>query len=141
MQGLVSGLSNFTQTTVSSAGSVYFLLPPLVVGRKITGVTAYWQNTSTTTLPTGVMPVVSLYKQTVAVGGSWSTDATTLVGSQADTTATLAPYKLNHTIALTGLTETIAEGAEYLIKFQGEGAGANSVIGGNLMALRVHLEV
>jgi hypothetical protein len=150
MQGLVSGLSNFTQTTatnrtiysqssVAAAGSVYFLLPPLPTGRKITAVAARWQNTGTVTLPTGVMPVVRLYRQSVVLGGDWAATASVLVGSQADTTATVGAYKLNHDITLSGLSETISDDNDYLIKFEGEGAGANSVIGGNLMALRLTL--
>lgn len=152
MQGLVSGLSNFTQSTatnrtiysqssVAAAGAVYFLLPPLPTGLKITTVSARWQNTGTVSLPTGVMPAVSLYKQSVVLGGDWSATATTLVGSQADTTASVPAYKLNHDITLSALTETISDDFDYLIKFQGEGAGANSVIGGNLMALRVALGI
>ncbi len=145
-----SGLSNFTvtvatnrlqvqQTSVASAGTAYFAVPPLPVGRKITGITAYWQNTSTTTLPTGVMPLVALYRQSITLGASWSSTASVLVGSQADTSATAGAYNANHTIALTGLADIIVEDTEYLVKFQGEGAGANSTVGGTLMGLRVNL--
>jgi len=114
----------YEQTTLSSTVGIYFAIPQLPAGRKITGVTAYWQN------------AVALKKVIIAVGTASPND--TEVGVQADSTAVLADYQKVHTIALTGLNETIAEDAEYYIEFAGE-SGTNAELGGKLWGLRVAL--
>jgi hypothetical protein len=133
-----SGLT-WRQDDVASVGELQFELRNLPVGRKITGVTAYWLNKNNAVLPVTSMPTVELLKHSVATGDAW-TSAKTSVGSQADTTAVVATYRLMHAISLTGLSETIAEDTEYYVKFSGE-TGTNATTGGNLTGIRVTLGI
>lgn len=51
----------------------------------------------------------------------------TTIGTQVDTSANVAAYNLNHEVALTGLSETVASPSLYYIRITGE-SGANSEV-------------
>ena len=125
------------QTNVSTAGLAWFpIAGRLPVGRKITGATAYWFNTNTTTMP-AVKPKLSIAKKSKTLT-NWFTTAYTVVGSLTDPTTVVATYNQSHAIALTGLSETIADGTEYHVTFEGE-TSTNSTSGGVLLSLTVQL--
>lgn len=136
-----SGAHYWQQTSVAAAGAIDFEVPSLPIGSKITGVYAYVANTNNTTLPVGTMPILTLKKNVYSVGAAsdpGTYDST--VASQADTTAVVATYKLMHKIAITGLSETVAEDVVYRVMLEGE-TGANATTGLNLATIVVTLGV
>jgi hypothetical protein len=136
-----SGAPYWQQTSVAAAGAIDFEVPQLPIGAKITGAYAWWANTNNTTLPVGTMPILSLKKNIYSVGsGADPGTYDTTVASQADTTAVVATYKLMHKIAITGLSEVVAEDVHYRVMLEGE-TGANSTTGGNLAMIVMTLGV
>lgn len=136
-----SGAPYWQQSDVGSVGGLTFEVPTLPIGAKITGAYAWWANNNNTTLPVGTMPTLTLKKIVFSAGAAadpGSLDAT--VASQADTTAVVATYKLQHKIEITGLSEVVTEDTSYQLLFAGED-GANEQTGGNLGGLWVVLGV
>lgn len=136
-----SGAHYWQQTSVAAAGAIDFEVPSLPIGAKITGAYALVANTNNTTLPVGTMPILTLKKNVYTVGAAadpGTYDST--VSSQADTTAVVATYKLMHKIAITGLSEVVAEDVVYRVMLEGE-TGANSTTGLNLATIVITLGV
>ncbi len=136
-----SGAHYWQQTAVASAGKITFEVPQLPIGAKITGAYAWWANNNNTTLPVTTMPTLTLEKNVYSAGSGADPGAeNTTVATQADTTAVVATYKLMHKIAITGLSEVVAEDVVYRVGFSGED-GTNETTGGNLAAIYITLGV
>jgi hypothetical protein len=123
-----TSIAYYSQTDTTSAGRLGFPGPSLPIGRRITQVVAWCMNASSSALP-ATMPTLTLYRSDIAA----FTDST--IGTLTDPTATLAAYKLIHTITL-NVNELIQEAHQYAIAFTGE-ASTNAVPGLALWALRV----
>lgn len=136
-----SGAHYWQQSSVSGAGAIDFEVPQLPIGSRITGAYCWWANNNNTTLPITTMPALALKKNIYSTGaGSDPGGYDSTVATQADTTAVVATYKLMHKIAITGLTEVVAEDVVYRVGFTGED-GTNATTGGNLAAIYVTLGV
>jgi hypothetical protein len=134
---LSSNRTYWTQTSVAGVGNVSFPLSGVLpVGRKVTGVDAYWFNANTVNVSIGTKPTISLYKGSITIGGT--AGGSTLVSTVTDPTAVLGTYQTVHLISLTGLTEVIDTDEELYVKLTGE-TGANSTTDGRLVGLRVTL--
>jgi hypothetical protein len=135
-----SGAHYWQQSSVG-VGGLQFDVPQLPIGAKITGAYAWWANASNTTLPVTTMPALALEKNIYSVGaGADPGGYNSTVASQADTTAVVGTYQLMHKIAITGLSEVVAEDVVYRVLFTGENS-TNATTGGNLAAIFLTLSV
>jgi hypothetical protein len=126
----------YYQDSVEGTGSVAFLLPALMGGQIVTAVTATWQNPSNERAPVEFMPAVTLYRQGVQSGQSFSGSTADLVATQSDLTSSSDAYRVNHEITLSDIFEPAVGDSTLLVKFTGE-LGENAVPCGILMALSV----
>ncbi len=114
--------SGWIQSSLA-ASDFRFMLPHHIVG-KLDQVIAHVSGGTPgqhAGLPTG-KPNVSLF----SVDLTTVTGTTTNIGSANDASATLAAYEAAHTIAITGIAQTLSATSEYFIKFSGE-SGTNSL--------------
>lgn len=136
-----SGAHYYQQTSVAGVGNLQFEVPQLPIGSKITGAYAWWANPNNVALAVGTMPALALTKNVYSVGAGASPGTyDAAVASASDATAVVGTYQLMHKVAITGLSEVVAEDVVYRVGFTGE-TGANATTGGNLAAIFVTLSV
>lgn len=126
------------QSSITDAGGLHFMLPPLF-GVEITNVVArvHGDGAGTGThagLP-ATMPDVTLFELNSDDGASGNVSS---LGTQADVSANVAAYETLHDINLSGLS-TAAAGDDliHVVRVRGE-AGANSLVN-RLVLYRIYL--